>query len=100
MNTENAISTAASISAVLAFLGVSARWLHRWFSRLENAVSVVEHRSQQLEANGGKSLRDDVRQIREVVDVHSQEFAEIHQTISSLAVTFAATAAGQSEEGS
>lgn len=98
MNIQHLAETAASGTAVISSLAVSARWLHRWFTRLENAVSLVEQRSQQLEANGGMSLRDDVRQIRAAVDAHTNEFVAIHQTVSALAVTVA-TGRAENEEG-
>jgi len=84
MSIENYASTAASISAVLVFLGVLTRWVHRWFARLEHAVGVVEHRSQQLEPNGGSSLRDDVTAIRAALGQHTADLAALHQQVDAL----------------
>ena len=84
MSIQNLASTAASISAVLVFLGVLSRWVHRWFSRLEHAVNIVEHRSQQLEPNGGSSLRDDVTAIRAALDKHSTDLAALHTQVDAL----------------
>jgi hypothetical protein len=89
MNPQTLIGTAASASALLACLAVSVRWIHRWLTRLENVVSVVETRSQQLEPNGGSSLRDDVTGIRNSLTAHSLELAALHLQVDALALTAA-----------
>jgi hypothetical protein len=84
MSIQSYASTAASISAVFVFLGVLGRWIHRWFARLEHAVNVVEQRSQQLEPNGGSSLRDDVTAIRRALDQHAADLARLHTQVDTL----------------
>ena len=84
MSIQTYASTAASISAVLVFLGVLGRWIHRWFARLEHAVNVVEQRSQQLEPNGGSSLRDDVTAIRRALDQHTADLAALHTQVDAI----------------
>ena len=84
MSIQSYASTAASISAVFVFLGVLGRWIHRWFARLEHAVNVVEQRSQQLEPNGGSSLRDDVTAIRAALDQHSADLGALHKQVDTL----------------
>ena len=84
MSIQTYASTAASISAVFVFLGVLGRWIHRWFARLEHAVGVVEQRSQQLEPNGGSSLRDDVTAIRAALGQHTADLASLHKQVDAL----------------
>jgi hypothetical protein len=84
---ESLASTAASISAVLAAAAVAARWLHRWLNRIEHAVAIVEQRSQQLEPNGGSSLRDDVTAIRSALSQHAADLAALHEQVDTIADT-------------
>jgi len=96
MNVESITATASSLCITGAAIGAGFRWA----SRFSHVMHLVEARSKQLEANGGQSLRDDVREIRAAVDAHTHEFAAIHQTVSTLAVTVAGhTAAHHSDEG-
>lgn len=59
------IGTAASVVAVTAAVSVIVRKLHRWGTRLQRVVAVVEERTQELTPGAGAggygtSLRDDV----------------------------------------
>jgi hypothetical protein len=97
MNVEAITATASSICITGAAIGAGFRWA----SRFSHVMHLVEARSKQLEANGGQSLRDDVREIRAAVDAHTNEFAAIHQTVSALAVMVAGNAAAHRiDEGS
>lgn len=89
MNPQTLIGTSASVSALLACLAVSGRWIHRWLTRLENVVSVVEARSQHFEPNGASSLRDDVADLRSSLTAHSLELAALHFQVDTLALTAA-----------
>lgn len=53
--------TAASVTAVLGFLGVVLK-------RAYHLAKLIEDRSKQLEPNGGKSLRDDMTHVRKSID--------------------------------
>lgn len=85
---ETIATTAASISAVLAFLGVAARWLHQWFSRLEHAVATVEQSAsttaKQVVPNGGSSMRDDITAIRSTLDQHTADLATMQTRVDEL----------------
>lgn len=85
---ESIATTAASISAVLAFLGVAARWLHTWFSRLEHAVATVEQSAattaKQVVPNGGSSMRDDITAIRVTLAQHSTDLATMQTRVDEL----------------
>jgi hypothetical protein len=85
---ESIATTAASISAVLAFFGVAARWVHRWFSRLEAAVATVERSTsttaKQVTPNGGSSMRDDITAIRSTLDRHTADLATVQARVDEL----------------
>jgi hypothetical protein len=80
----------ASSCAVAVTLAAALRWLHRWFSRLEHAVAVVEKRSQQLEPNGGLSIRDDITVIRSVLAAHGEQLKALDARMDQLAAPTAA----------
>jgi len=53
--------TAASITAVLGFVGVILK-------RAYHLARLIEGRSKQLEPNGGSSMRDDMTHVRKSID--------------------------------
>jgi hypothetical protein len=62
------IGVVAGGAGLLAVAFRFARKAFRAFDRLEGAVSAIETRSEQLEHNGGASLRDDARAAREAAE--------------------------------
>lgn len=61
MNVEAVAVTAASVTAVLGFIGVVLKRGYR-------LARLVEGRSKQLESNGGSSMRDDLTHVRASID--------------------------------
>lgn len=61
MSIEATAVTAASITAVLGFVGVVLK-------RAYHLARLIEGRSKQLEPNGGSSMRDDLTHVRTSID--------------------------------
>jgi hypothetical protein len=100
MNGQMEVLIAGGIAVPLFIATVPGLWhLHKWLSRLERSVSVVEARSQQLEPNGGSHVGDlpeVIRRVEKKIDAvrdsaatdatASRKAAELAVTTSALAV--------------
>ncbi len=81
---ESIAVTTAAICAVLATMAGGARWAHQRFPKLEQAVGLVEVRSQQLVSDHGFSRRDDVAAIRKTVEGQSIAITEPQARLAPL----------------
>jgi hypothetical protein len=74
VNVETVVSTAAAGTVVLGFVGEGARRLYKhtraYFKRLEQ-------RAEQLETNGGSSMRDDMTHVRNSIDTIGAELRAV-----------------------
>lgn len=66
MSIEATAVTAASVTAVLGFVGVVLK-------RAYHLARLIEGRSKQLEPNGGSSMRDDMTHVRKSIDTIGEQ---------------------------
>lgn len=70
MSIEATAVTAASVTAVLGFLGVVLK-------RGYHLARLIEGRSKQLEPNGGSSMRDDMTHVRASIDTIGTQLRDV-----------------------
>lgn len=77
MSIEATAVTAASVTAVLGFLGVVLK-------RAYHLARLIEGRSKQLEPNGGSSMRDDMTHVRRSIDTIGDQVRAVSVDVLSV----------------
>lgn len=77
MSIEATAVTAASVTAVLGFLGVVLK-------RGYHLARLIEGRSKQLEPNGGSSMRDDMTHVRKSIDTIGDQLRVVSVDVLSV----------------